>query len=82
MASAPEIADLSRQDLRAIMADDLTTTRTFEQLDPLKGNGVAVADYSSASEVCVFGAGPSLSNLGRLEAWLSLEDQANYPCTQ
>lgn len=47
------------------MTDDLATTRTFEQLDPLKGNGIAVVDYLDASELCVFGAGPSLSNLGR-----------------
>jgi len=48
-----------------MIADDLAMARIHEQLDPLKGNGVAVADYSSASELCVFGAGPSLSNLGR-----------------
>lgn len=55
------------------MAEDLATMRTFEQLDPLKGNGIAVVDYLETSEVCVFGAGPSLSNLGRhmLYGWLS-----------
>ncbi|KAL9543098.1 hypothetical protein MBANPS3_008280 [Mucor bainieri] len=63
LASAPELADLSKQDLKTIMLEDIATARTFEQLDPLKGNGIAVVDYSSASELCVLGAGPSLSNL-------------------
>ncbi|KAL0140997.1 hypothetical protein V8B55DRAFT_1512176 [Mucor lusitanicus] len=77
-ASAPEIADIAKQDLKTIMAEDLATMRTFEQLDPLKGNGIAVVDYLETSEVCVFGAGPSLSNLVLLVSEKKQCDTADY----
>ncbi|GAN02706.1 hypothetical protein MAM1_0026d02152 [Mucor ambiguus] len=78
-ASAPELANLSKQDLKTIMADDLAATRTFEQLDPLKGNGIAVADYLNASELCAFGAGPSLSNLVILVSEKKQFNTVDYP---
>ncbi|KAL7332232.1 hypothetical protein PS15p_204308 [Mucor circinelloides] len=78
-ASAPELLDLSKQDLKDIMSDDLATTRTFEQLDPIKGNGIAVVNYLDASELCVFGAGPSLSNLVILVSEKKKFDTVDYP---
>lgn len=44
----------------------MSTAKKFEQLDPLKGNGLAVTNYLDAFELCVFGGGPSMSNLGKI----------------
>lgn len=44
----------------------MSTAKKFEQLDPLKGNGLAVTDYLDAFELYVFGGGPSMSNLGKV----------------
>ncbi|KAI8641863.1 hypothetical protein BD408DRAFT_467602 [Parasitella parasitica] len=77
--AAPEFSDISRQDMKNILFDDIMISRKFEKLDPLKGNGLAVTDYLDAFELYVIGAGPSMSNLVLLVSEKKTFDTVDYP---
>ncbi|CEP17122.1 hypothetical protein [Parasitella parasitica] len=77
--AAPEFADISRQEMKSILCDDMAISRKFEGLDPLKGNSLAVTDYLDAFELYIISAGPSLSNLVLLVSEKKTFDTMDFP---
>lgn len=62
--SVPELRDVGETWTTRLLKDDLEKNRLFEEFDPLKGNALVVTAYMD-KELMIFGAGPSLSSLGK-----------------